>query len=52
MANKPNKIAHLEYLLKKEKKMRALEQDYIRELIEDKRFLLGLIEKLKAQNQK
>lgn len=47
--NKPNKTAHLEYLLKREKEMRSRDEEYIRELIEEKKFLLGHIENLKKQ---
>jgi len=49
MQNKPNKKAHLEYILKREKLMRSKDEDYIRELIEEKKFLLDLVAKLRKK---
>ena len=47
--NKANKIAHAKYLLNKEREMRIKDEAYIRELIDDKKFLLGVIESIKKR---
>lgn len=47
--NKANKTAHANYLLNKEREMRSKDEVYIRELIDDKKFLLGVIESLKKR---
>lgn len=39
MYNKPSKLAHLKYLLEKEKAVRAKEQEFIMELLKDKKLL-------------
>jgi len=39
MYNKPSKLAHYKYLLAKEKEVRAKEQEFIMELLKDKKLL-------------
>jgi len=45
--NKPNKLAHLDYLLRQEQKKRKRCEALIADLIEDKRQLIKLLEDLK-----
>lgn len=47
MVNKPDKLAHLNYLLKQEQKKRKRLEDVIQDLIDDKKQLLELLEQLK-----
>jgi len=46
-----DQIAHLQYMLQREREGRQKEQAYIMELIADKKFLMTVLEKERAKHE-